>query len=135
WPLARMVPKICDGFWSKMRLRAEALFDGWLNWTSSFFPTLKLDQSMASRCDCWLISVVLASGVEIWPWPATTWPPCGPATAALALRSSPAGREARRMIDARGRSGTAGTAMEAAESAEELTRALPRVRRAHCLDV
>src|SRR5690606_26537589 len=71
----------------------------------------------------------------MWPLPPTTCPPCGPARAALALRSSPAGSEARRMTVANGRSGTAGAAAEPAESPEDLPRALPRVGRAHCLDV
>jgi hypothetical protein len=42
---------------------------------------LKLDQLMMSLLDCWLMTVLLPSGVLMVPLPATTCPPWGPAQA------------------------------------------------------
>ena len=81
WPLELMWPKIWLGFWSKMRLSAIALCEGWLNSTEASLPRLKLCQFSASSADCWL-TTVLAPLCVIEPTPPTTTPPAGMVVAA-----------------------------------------------------
>src|SRR5882757_7074573 len=80
-PLAPSWPKIWLGLWSRIRLKATAVAEGWLNCTLSFAPTLKVFQLSCTRLEDWLMTVAVADGVETVACPDTTTPPVGPARA------------------------------------------------------
>src|SRR5690606_3778931 len=88
---ASSAPKIWLGFWSKMRFSAAALADGCAKRTVSPAATSKDCQSIASRSEPCVISVVPAPR-EIVPEPATISPPSGPAVAAWANSASHSGQ-------------------------------------------
>ena len=89
WPLAPILPAICDGLEPTTRFSVTALDDGWLNCTLCWLPTLKPCQLIAPRWVDWLIVVWLAV-LLIEALPPTTTPPVG---RALGAGWAAAGRE------------------------------------------
>src|ERR1700692_2505520 len=83
WPLAVMCPAIWEGWAALTRFSTTADELGCWNVTLWFAPTSKLVQSIAARCDCSVI-IVLVAVVLICALPAETAPPCGRAFGAWA---------------------------------------------------
>ena len=55
-PLACRPPKICDGFWSLMRLTTTELTEGWLKMVVSPAAMLKLCQFKNALCEVVMVS-------------------------------------------------------------------------------
>ncbi len=88
-PLASSVPRMLEGFWSRILLTAMAVAFGWANSTVSVAPMLNESHVRAAFCDVCVTSTVLASGVVTTAVPSFTTPFCGSAKLPYGARTNP----------------------------------------------
>ncbi len=105
WPLADILPAICDGSGPTTRFSVTDWADGCLKVTVCCAPTSKLCQFTAPRWLPWVTVVFCGFGLAMLTWPPTTIPPCGPAFgaggAAAAVHTPPGAASTMRMVACR----------------------------------